>query len=132
MKHSRTKLNALIDDLIKSRMLIQPGDDVAPVTQDYLNRLRSILRELIELSHEPDYKGRHGIYYDLRSYHTHENAWIDAGITKLPENATAEQYERALETAANNVESAAGVVKQLARTVRYHREDREIKDKAQS
>ena len=129
MKRSRTKLNELIDKLIESPLRTEPGNDGATVTQVYLNQLKEIVGELIELSHEGDYKGRHGIHYDIRSYSTHENAYIDAAILRLSEDATPEQQERALERATDNVEAALRVVKDLARGFRYRREDAEIEAK---
>ena len=122
MKRSRTKLNALIDALLKDRLLTEPGNDGATVTQDYLNRLSAILRELIDLSHEGDYKGRHGIYFSIRSYSTHENGRPDMGIDRLPENPTSQQVQRALEVAVSNVEEASQVVKELVRGMGYRRE----------
>lgn len=126
MKRSRAKLNTLIDNLLKQALRTEPGDDGATVNQPYLTQLGDILFELIELSHEPDYKGRHGIYYDIRSYTTHENGRPDEAIVRLPDDATPEQVERALETAALNVEDATRTLKLLVTGVRYRREVKEI------
>lgn len=126
MKRARTTLDRLIDDLLKSRILTKPGDDGGIVTAPYLRALGDILYELIELTHEGDYKGRHGIHYDIRSYTTHENGRIDQGIARLPDEATPEQIERALEDAMSNVESANRVLKQMVQGLRFRREDAEI------
>lgn len=116
MKRSRTKLLALIDDLVDNPAVIPSGWDSAQITHEYLARLDKVIDELVELSVEADYKDRRYVRWSLRSIYTHENT-PDMPIRKVERDTepTETQVIEQLRIASANAVYANSVVERLVR-----------------
>jgi len=101
----KEKLNTLLKELEKRRCTIDPRNDCATITQEYVDCLYKVIEEIIKQTVEEDYKGRHFVEVLIRTPELH--------LTQLPYNLverrsyydTAEQKNRDAERALTNINS---------------------------
>lgn len=110
------KLNALLKELQKRRCTINPRNDCATITQEYIDCLYLVIEELIEQTVEVDHKGLHFVEVLIRTPELH--------LAPLPYNLlerrsyydTAEQKNRAAEKALTNINAQIKILELVLST----------------